>query len=102
METPDNGEASEKTHGATNQTKLGLHRHLQIILTVPINNSGGDHYQDHFHHHSHYHHHGHLQIIVIMSINNNSDLQISVKKPIKDGGSTAPQNCWYHTKESTI
>ena len=67
METPENGEASEKTHGASNQTKLGLHCHLQIILILPINNNG-----------DHYHHHGHLQIIVIMSINNNSDLQISV------------------------
>ena len=34
METPEYGESSEKTHGATNQTKLSLHGHLQIILII--------------------------------------------------------------------
>ena len=31
METPENGESSEKTHGATNQPKLGLHGHLKLL-----------------------------------------------------------------------
>ena len=30
MKTPENWEPSEKTHGASNQTELSLHRHLQI------------------------------------------------------------------------
>ena len=31
LNATENGEASEKAHGASNQTQLGLHCHLQMI-----------------------------------------------------------------------